>query len=139
MEEDKKKSRLKGRPKLSEAELLKHRISFKCNSEEFDQLSRRAKIAGLSEGQFSKALVFGSQSFFSANHRETFEAFKTVAKEINPIGNNLNQLARHANVSYKEGGIDKEVYIKLNDLIGQFLEKQNELVRLNMNLLKTRK
>lgn len=138
-EQNSKKRKLTGRPKLAEKDLKKHRIVMRFTEDDFNIIKRRAENGGLKPSEYSEDLILKSRSFFAANPRETIEGFKSVAKEINPIGNNLNQLARHANVSYKAGVVDKDTFIKMNELIGQFIEKQNKLLELNMKLLKSRK
>lgn len=127
-----------GRPKMAKEDLKEKRIYLRCTGAQFEQLTIRSKAEGIKLSEYCNCRIFDTIKFYTANPSEMFTAFKAVAREMNPIGNNINQLARHANVAYQEGFVDEKLFREMIVLMKMIVEKQDELARLNLNLLKQR-
>ena len=86
---------------------------FWCSREIANELSKKAKLTGLSESEVIRTLI----SNFEPREKPPQE-FYDCLKELRAIGNNLNQIARKAN---SIDIIDKQFYQrearKLNEFI----------------------
>jgi hypothetical protein len=89
-----------------DGELLTATVCFQAKPSERQQLRAAAKLAATSVSDVIRAFCFGRGQPTVAGTRRNPEA-KALLAELKAIGNNLNQLARHANsvgalVEYRE-------------------------------------
>jgi len=75
------------------------------NKEEATLLRKKSKKAGVSEAEIFRKLLLGTEL-----REKPDEKFYEYMKEIRAIGNNLNQIARKANMN--NGFIDEVMYKK---------------------------
>lgn len=92
-----------------------HRFSLWLNDMEFAYLAKQAEIAGLKKEPFIRKLIMGTQI-----RPRPPDEYVRLAREVNVIGNNINQIAHIANA---------EQHIS-TDKIAKVLQMQNELIRL---------
>ena len=52
-----------------------------------------------------------------------------IGKEIGRIGNNINQLARYANIQIKSGKMDLRTMAKFTDQMDKYLQERRELAK----------
>ena len=91
------------------------RFSLWLNDKEFNHLEKQAEIAGLKKEPFIRKLIMGKE----IRPRPPDEYVKLL-REINAVGNNINQIAHIANA---------ERHISA-DKIEEVLKMQDEIMRL---------
>ena len=85
----------RGRPKKDPADRRTISHGLKLSQKEKDQLERNAGAAGLSVNEYLRRKALGGKSVSAKSDQET-------RTELRDIGNNLNQLARAANMGNLE-------------------------------------
>lgn len=96
-----------------------HRFSLWLNDKEFAYLAKQAAIAGLKKEPFIRKLIMGTEL-----RPRPPDEYVRLAREVNAIGNNINQIAHIANA---------EQHISA-DKISEVLQMQAELIRLMRSL-----
>jgi hypothetical protein len=61
------------------------------------------------------------------NSKELIRYLDSVGAELNRIGNNINQLARHANVLKLQGGVSPSVIAQFNMLFEDYILAQRSV------------
>lgn len=92
-----------------------HRCSLWLNDKEFAYLAKQAEIAGLKKEPFIRKLIMGNEL-----RPRPPDEYVRLAREVNAVGNNINQIAHIANA---------EQHISA-DKISEVLQMQAELIRL---------
>ena len=87
------KNRKGGRPKLSPAEKLKYRIAVNLCTKDFYALKAKATQVGTTCTELARLAITGCQ----IRQRLTVEQMDCIRK-LSGIGNNLNQIAKRANI-----------------------------------------
>ena len=85
----------RGRPSKPEAEKRTISHGLKLNRKEKEQLERNAEAAGLSVNEYLRRKALGGKSVSAKSDQKT-------RSELRNIGNNLNQLAKAANMGNLE-------------------------------------
>lgn len=88
-----------GRPRKDASTRLSERIQGRVTVETKLTFIAKAEAAGMSEGEFIQALAEGVE--IRSPHRgsdpELVQAIRALERELNAIGNNVNQIALAAN------------------------------------------
>ncbi|MEL6439095.1 MAG: plasmid mobilization relaxosome protein MobC [Cyanobacteria bacterium J06621_8] len=83
------------------------RVETRWYPSELEQIDRQARAARLTRTEYITKCVLKKDSskphVFKVNWR-TYQVMGTIAREINRIGNNLNQIAKIFNTERLEGG-----------------------------------
>ena len=61
------------------------------------------------------------------NTKELMKQLDSIGAELGRSGNNINQLARHANILHKQSLLNQSVITEFNSLLGQYITVQQEL------------
>ena len=98
-----------------------HKVSVRLSDSEKEKLELNASIAGLKASAYIRHVI--------SNAKPLVHKFdKTMIIQISKIGNNLNQIAKHANTHKTIDGIVLkqmlDVNKKLDDLISQKLIRE---------------
>lgn len=80
-----------GRPRLDAARKRTVLVSVRFSSEELKEVDRKAAVAGLRRAAYCRKVVLGARIRSLADH--------AARGELRRLGNNLNQLAYHANAT----------------------------------------
>jgi hypothetical protein len=103
-----------GRPRLNPAEKLKYRVAVKLCTKDFYDLKAKATAAGMTPTEVARLAIVGCK----IRQRLSAEQMDCIRK-IAGMGNNLNQIARRANV---EGYVNsRSEYLNLADKIDKVL------------------
>jgi ribosome biogenesis SPOUT family RNA methylase Rps3 len=99
--------------------MLKRRVQVICrfNEEEYFQLRRTARTVGFSVAAFIRRLCLTDERIVVLDG----EAVRELYREINHIGNNINQIARYANTG-------KRITVELLERVETWLEEIKELI-----------
>ena len=68
------------------------RIELKLSDSEYAEIEKKAELAGLTRTQLIRMLIMGEEI-----RAKPPEEYLKLVREINAIGNNINQIAKHAN------------------------------------------
>lgn len=125
MEKPKKKV---GRPKMPDGKRV-NIIKAKLTDQELKQLKAMEKQLGLNRSEIIKGRVLHDSASIIINARELMALLDGIGAELGRAGNNINQLARHANILSKQGTLDQNVVTEFNTRLGSYIQIQQELER----------
>ena len=91
---DRKKNRLRGRPKISGVCKLSKAVTVKFSKIDYERLCRRSRQANLTLAEFLRVSAF--ETTITARHSAEETA---VIRSLTGMANNLNQLAHKANTA----------------------------------------
>jgi len=114
-----------GRPKLEEQEAKTSYIKIRCHADEKRKVEELAKNYGLTVTDYVLKKCLGQKVV--ANKIDFLKQLDSVGLELSRAGNNINQLAKHANRLNKIGKTDESLVAKLNLNLEYYTNKQREL------------
>jgi hypothetical protein len=118
--------KLTGRPVLKEGKRTK-KIGARFTQDEYDLIQALEKQLGLSETDLVRMRLLNDSEKQIVNARDFIIAIDQVGAEIGRVGNNINQLAKHANTLKLMGALHPSVIIRFNELFDQYLVIQRSL------------
>lgn len=114
-----------GRPPLEDDERKHAIIKVYCQLSEKETILSEAKSSGLSVSDYAKRRLFGQKVIM--NYHELFKELHEIGTEFSRAGNNINQLAKHANALNKMGKLDNSVIDMLTLLLEDYVKKKEEV------------
>jgi len=79
---------------------------------------------------FLRILILDEQKSRSiVNKKDLIKQLDKIGVQIGKIGNNINQIAKYANIQHKSGKIDQGTLNRFNDQMEQYLKEQQNLVK----------
>ena len=114
-------------------------IKAKLTEEEFSELIRIQKASGMNRMELIRKRVLGSGTAVTVNMKEVLGELDTIGAELGRAGNNINQLARHANILTRQQRLDPGVVAEFNALFTEYIRTQRELEKTLRQLLRTMK
>lgn len=118
--------RLQGRPKLKEGRRTK-KIDARFTEEEYNLILSMEKELGISKTELVRIRVLNKAARIVINSRELLKLLDQVGAEMGRSGNNINQLARHANTLKLQGSLPPSVASKFNELLETHIRIYQEL------------
>ena len=125
MENQNKRKNRGGRPKLSETEKQAAQINIRCSIEQYNEIKKIAKDSGLSMTDYLLKRALNNKIVY--NYNMLIDELNTVGTEFSRAGNNINQLAKHANSLSKSGNLDKSLVERLNLVMVDYAKKYDEM------------
>ncbi|WP_026715228.1 plasmid mobilization protein [Flavobacterium daejeonense] len=110
-----------GRPELEEEDKATEIIKFRCSKSEKDILKKNAKSYNLSLSQY--LIKKGLDEKIISNRIELISSLDALNLEIHKGGNNINQLAKHANRIKNVGGLDQSLFLNFSFLLSDYVKK----------------
>jgi hypothetical protein len=123
MDDPKKRS---GRPKLTEGKRSKF-INVRFTKEEFQTVIDLEKSLGVTKTELIRMRVLSGAKETVINSKELIRYLDSLGAELSRIGNNINQLARHANVLKLQGGVSPSVIAQFNLLFEDYILAQQSV------------
>ncbi|MFV0377640.1 MAG: plasmid mobilization protein [Mangrovibacterium sp.] len=114
-----------GRPKLSISDKRSESIRIWCTSEQKKQVKEMANSYGLTITDYVLKKSLGEKVVF--NHREYLNEIHELGTELARQGNNLNQLAKYANILLIERKLRPDVAEKIEEALRTNSKKQEEV------------
>lgn len=114
-------------------------IKSKLTDEEFSQLLSIQKASGMNRMELIRKRVLGGGTVVTINAKELLEQLDAIGAELGRSGNNINQLARHANILNRQQRLDPEIVSEFNALFTNYIRIQRELEKTFRQLLRTMK
>ncbi|MEN5057146.1 plasmid mobilization protein [Sphingobacterium kitahiroshimense] len=135
MKKDKKKV---GRPPMltgKRTRIIKAKLTF----EEFQALLEIQKNTGLNRMELIRKRVLHGGSTVTINIKELLGMLDAIGAEMGRAGNNINQLARHANMLNRQGKLNPEIISEFNKLFTAYIRTQQELEKILRHILRAMK
>lgn len=114
-------------------------IKARLTEEEFKQLLNMENQLNLSRTEIIRSRVLYNSNAVLVNANDLLQVLTQVGTELGRAGNNINQLARHANVLKKQGLINELVVRDFNELFGKYIKSQQEIEKVFRQLIRLMK
>jgi len=114
-------------------------IKAKLTDEEFEALLEIQKTAGMNRMELIRKRVLHGGSTVTINIKELLGTLDAIGTEMGRAGNNINQLARHANVLNKQGNLNPDITNEFNKLFTAYIRIQQELEKTLRQILRAMK
>lgn len=118
--------KLNGRPKLKDGKRIK-KLDARFTEEEYNQILALAKELGISKTELVRMRVLNDAAKTVINARELIKLLDGIGAEMGRSGNNINQLAKHANTLKLLGDVPPSVAAKFNELLEDYIAIQRSL------------
>jgi len=126
---------LKGRPPLVEGKRSK-KIDARFTEEEYKVVLALEKELGVRKTDLVRRGVLNNAPAVLVNAKETLRLLDGIGLELARSGNNINQLARYANILNKRNILSPMVIERFNYLFEMHLRQQKELAIVLRKVLK---
>ncbi|MCX2584312.1 plasmid mobilization protein [Pedobacter sp. MR22-3] len=125
-----------GRPLKLEGKRTRF-IKTRVSEEEYARARDLWLSLGLKESDFVRLkLLKASSVSIKLNAAEALKTLDNIGSEIGRSGNNINQLARHANFLNKRGMLSVEVVTKFNELFSTYISMFRDMEKSTRELLR---
>ena len=125
-----------GRPLKLEGKRTRF-IKTRVSEEEYARARDLWLSLGLKESDFVRLkLLKASSVSIKLNAAEALKTLDNIGSEIGRSGNNINQLARHANFLNKRGMLSVEVVTKFNELFSTYISLFRKMEKSTRELLR---
>lgn len=135
MDEPRKKA---GRPPMLNGKRTRI-IKAKLTDEEFKTLLSIQKASGMNRMELIRKRVLNGGVTVTINTKELLGILDGIGAEMGRAGNNINQLARHANVLNKLGKLSPDLITEFNKLFTAYIRIQQELEKTLRQILRAMK
>lgn len=115
------------------------RFELRLSDQELTQFLELEKSLGISKADIVRIRVLKNSARMLLNAKELMRHLDTIGTELGRSGNNINQLARHANILSKRGQLSADVAKDFTDLFSEYIKVQAELEKLIRQLLRSMK
>lgn len=114
---------------LGHTEKRTRKIDVRFTETEYQQVLDLEKELGLSKADLVRIRVLDQAGVIVINAQQLLLAIDLIGTELARAGNNINQLAHHANSLRLQGRVDDLLIVKLNTQMDQYLKLQDQLER----------
>ncbi len=115
------------------------RFELRLSEGELAQFLELEKSLGISRADIVRIRVLKNSTKMLVNAKELIKRLDRTGAELGRAGNNINQLARHANVLNKRGMLAPEVITNFNRLFAEHIKVQRELEKQFRQLIRLMK
>ncbi|WDF77063.1 plasmid mobilization relaxosome protein MobC [Mucilaginibacter sp. KACC 22773] len=120
------RKKLMGRPQLAAGKRTKF-INVRFTEDEYREVAELEKELGVSKTELIRMRVLSNAKNAVINARELIRNMDGVGAEMGRIGNNINQLAKHANTLKLKGQLSPPIIQNFNDLFEEYIRIQQSL------------
>jgi hypothetical protein len=118
--------KVKGRPLKTEGKRTK-KIDARFTEDEFKVVLELEKTLGISRTDLVRTRLLQDARLTVINAKELIALLDSIGTELGRCGNNINQLAKYANVLNKYGRLSPVVMERFNLLFEDYTENQKKL------------
>jgi putative heme degradation protein len=118
--------KLQGRPRLKEGKRIK-KIDTRFTEEEYKQVLALEQQFGISKTELVRMRLLTDANKIIVNAKELIRLLDEIGSEMGRSGNNINQLAKHANTLKLAGTLPVSVADRFNLLLDQHIQVQQSL------------
>jgi len=117
---------LRGRPQLKDGKRTR-KIDARFTEAEYVQITNLEKELGISKTELLRMRLLNQADKVIINSKEMIRILDGIGSELGRAGNNINQLARHANTLRLKNSLTPEVISASNNLLEEYIEIQRSL------------
>lgn len=114
-------------PMITKVKIRTCRFELRLTEHECNQLKALEKASGVSRSDIVRLRVLRNSDKTLIHGGQLIQKLDTVGVELSRAGNNINQLARHANTLDKRGEIHMLQVSEVDRLLGEHIKLQREL------------
>jgi hypothetical protein len=118
--------RTKGRPQSLAGKRIK-KIDTRFTEDEYKIICELEKTLGLTKTELVRQRLLSNAGLLVVNAKELIVLLDQLGAELGRCGNNVNQLAKYANILRKRGLLSPVVIERFNNLFEQYLKNQQAL------------
>jgi hypothetical protein len=115
-----------GRPQLESGKRSK-KIDVRFTEDEYNLITSLEKALGISKTEILRKRVLNNARATVVNAKELIICLDNIFAEMNRVGNNINQLAKHANTLKLQGGISPLIIDQFDVHFLKYLQLQQQL------------
>lgn len=115
-----------GRPRLASGK-RSIKIVSRFTDDEYKQILALEQELGINRSQIIRTRVLHNAEMIVVNSKELIKHLDSIGAEMGRAGNNINQLARHANVIKLKGDLPPAIAEKFNNLLEGYVGMQGVL------------
>jgi uncharacterized protein (DUF1778 family) len=115
-----------GRPKMAEGKRDK-KITARFTQDEYKTIETMEITLGITKTDLVRMRLLENAQSVIINAKELITVADSIGTELGRCGNNINQLAKYANILQKKGKADAAVLGQLNALLAGYLDMQQRL------------
>jgi len=112
-----------GRPLKAGPKRIK-KIDVRFTQEEYDDILELEKTLGINKTDLVRTRVLNNAKIMVVNAKELISLLDQTGAEMGRCGNNINQLAKYANILNKSGRLSPVVIERFNHLFEQYIKQQ---------------
>lgn len=113
-----------------------HLLKAKLTEEEHQQVMAMARGLGISRTELIRSRLLNPYGQVLVNASELLASLDHIGAELGRSGNNINQVARHANVLTKRGMLEAGVITEFNVLFAAYKQQHQEIQQLMRQLIR---
>lgn len=138
MKKRQKKHNCGGRTKLQEVQRKKRKLQMHVTESEYVKLETLCLLSGRKTmSDFMRDIILHEETANKlTNKMELLSHLDQVGREMAKIGNNINQLARYANIQIKSGKTDTKTIIDFIGIIDKYMQTRRDLTKANRSLVR---
>lgn len=115
------------------------RFELRLSEQELKQFLELEKSLGINRSDIVRIRVLKNAANMLVNTKELMKKMDAMGAELGRSGNNINQLARHANILHKRGLLSQSVATEFNSLLGEYITIQQELEKVIRQIIRLMK
>jgi hypothetical protein len=115
-----------GRPKMTSGKRTR-KVDTRFTEEEYKSILAMEKEFGISKTDLVRIRLLDNAGKIVVNAKELISLLDAAGAELGRSGNNINQLAKHANTMRLKGSVPPAVAGQFNLLLEQYIENQRLL------------
>jgi hypothetical protein len=119
-----------GRRKLEQNQKRLIKLQAHVTSMEYEKLNDQFQATGMRYfSEYLRLLILDRGKARSiTNKQELIKQLDKIGIQINRLGNNINQIAKYANIQIKSGKIDQRTMGRFNNLMEDYLQEERNLI-----------
>ncbi|QEC74618.1 plasmid mobilization protein [Mucilaginibacter ginsenosidivorax] len=128
--------KLNGRPKLEKGRRSNF-INVRFTDDEYKEIVEIEQQLGISKTELIRMRILSDVKQTVVNAKELIIHLDAIGAEMGRIGNNINQLARHANTLKLKGTLSPLIIEKFNRLFEDYIQMQQLLEAALRKIIRT--
>jgi len=140
LEKEVKRKQSGGRRRLEQNQKRAIKLQAHVTSMEYEKLNDQFRATGIRYfSDYLRLLILDKGKARSiTNKQELIKQLDKIGIQISRIGNNINQIAKYANIQLKSGKIDQRTLERFNNLMEDYLQEERNLINAYRALIRNK-